>query len=1538
MNTSFSPFPAPSDLAPTPGQTPQPRRHLGKSSFCATWLVALLFFGLLAPSARAQAQPPGCTGSGLGILLFTDSLDVHIGDTLNYSVTVFNGADTGPLVCDATDIQAFVVTPDGVSHPITLRRTALINGQSDYYANVVSYVVRSQDIQPDDTVRATARDTGVIHQNDTPSQGGGNQGVNTEVSRPCIKLAAQCVGSVGENGAISFTGTVSNCGNNTLVGVTVTNFVNNGAFTVVLPTNLLGGQVATFSGTWIPADPCNPSLATLVAQGVDRFTQAPRTVTSSTTTTCAEVLTPGLKVTNICPVDPVSPGQLLVFSGSVSNTGNITLRDIVVVTDQPTANTPVFTLAFLAPGGSANFTGSYAAPTNCTTTHTLTARASTLCAVPVAATASATCPIFTSPAIVVTAVCPATALLPGGVLTYTGTVQNTGNTPLVNVVVRSDRPVANSSVFAVASLAPGASANFSGAYTVPVGACSVTTTFSAIGKDNCTPNTVTNSVATTCAVTTAPAIAVTLLCPSVASSTGGSIAFSGTVRNSGNVTLNNVFVVNNQPGTNSPVVGPLTLAPGAVSAFVARFDSPADACSVSSTVTASGNDSCTSVLVSSSASATCALITTPKIAITQNCPVDPVIPGSFLTYSGSVSNAGNVTLTNIVVVNNLSGAAPVFTAPTLAPGSTLAYTGSYLAVTNCSTASISTVTGQSICGVPVTGSASATCSIITSPQIAVTAVCPPNPVLPGGTLVYSGTVQNTGNTPLVNVVVVSDRPAANTAVFNVASLAPGASAKFTGSYVVPANACSVTTTFSAMGKDTCAVNLVTNSVSTTCTVLTAPAVAVTLACPAVPVAAGSLISYSGTIRNTGNVTLVNATVLDNQAVPSTVLNVASLAPGASANFTASFIAPADACSVSSTVTAAGFDSCAGTAVSATASAVCPLVTSPKIVVTQSCPANPPNPGGVLAYTGTVSNAGDVTLTNVVVSNNLSGAAPVFTAATLAPGAIASFTGSYLAPTNCTTASTSTATARSICGVAVTGAASSSCSILTEPALLVTQSCPPISVAPGGILKYSGVVSNTGNITLTNVVVVNDRTGSTPVLTVAVLAPGAAANFTGSYVTHGDCCLDSSTVTATGHDTCTGALVTDTATKTCPLLTSPKIVVTKTCPTRLDLPGTAQLSLPGAPLTYSGTVSNAGNITLINVTVVNDYTGPAAPVVGPIVLAAGQSLSFTGSYVVGADFCGTDTVTALGNDLCSGATVTNSVRTTCPIQTLPKIAVTKNCPIQPTALGGLYTYTGAVSNPGNVTLVNVYVFDDQPTNNTPVLGPITLAPGASVPFSGSAGAPDNCCNIVDTVTARGQDFCSAVTVHAQATAVCTLLTTPAITIVKHCPAPPLPAGGFYSFTGSITNTGDVVLTNVFVYSSQPGPNTLLLGPIELAPGESEDFSGSYNVAPGANPAADIVTVRASDVCQARNISARADCNGPVQLVAPRILSVTTTNGLATITWNAAPGATYALQTKSRVQDAWASSPAIVVSLPPTASTQTGVGTNTQRFYRVVIMPE
>ena len=1433
-------------IAEASNQSEEPRpSHAAGGRWIRVMLVAGLACLLLAaPAARADRSPPGCSGSGLGISLFTSVPDVHIGDTLYYSINVFNAplpacdaGATNPAVAGA--IRAYIITPDGVSNAVVLRRTYLLPGQADFYTNVVSYVVRAQDVRADGTVRATAGDEGDIHQNDTNSRGGGEQGVNTEVNLPCIRLTAQCVGGMGEGGAITFIGTVSNCGNSTLVGVTVTNFYDGGFHTVLFPTNLAIGQIAVFSGSWVPLNPCLPDTGTLTVRAVDEFTTTPRAVTSFTTVTCQNTLAPGIKVTKLCPAQPVSPGQLLTFSGSVSNTGNVTLTNVVVVNDQPASNTIVFSRATLAPGASATFTGSYTAPTNCSVTDTLIARASSACGIAVSDTATATCSIKTTPGIAVTAACPVAPVVPGGSLTYSGTVRNTGDIPLTNVVVVSDRPVANTTVLTVPVLDPGATTGFTADYTVPAGACSVTTTFRATGSDLCSPALVTNTASATCAVTTAPAIDVTLACPAVAATAGGSITYTGTVRNSGNVTLSNVFVVNSQPAANTPVMGPLTLAPGAASNFTATFTAPADACSVSSTVRATGNDTCTAVLVTDTASATCTLSTAPGILLTQLCPVTAPVPGALLTYSGTVRNTGNITLTNVVILNNLSGATPIFTAATLAPGAVANYSGSYLAPTNCSTTSTSTATGRSTCGAAVTNAFTATCPIATLPLIAVTAVCPVAPVVPGGSLTYSGTVRNTGNIPLTNVVVVSDRPAANTTVFTAAVLAPGASAGFTADYTVPANACSVATTFRATGGDLCSPAIVTNSATTTCAVTTSPDIAVTLACPAVPATAGGSITYTGTVRNSGNVTLSNVFVVHSMPAPNTaVAGPLTLLPGAVSNFTATFTAPADVCSVSSTVRATGNDNCTGVPVTNITSATCSLGTTPALVVTPVCPVVAAVPGGLLAYSGTVRNAGNVTLTNVVVKNNLSGATPVFTAAAMAPGATANFTGSYIAPTNCFSTSLSTATGRSVCGAAVTNAASMTCSILTAPRIAVTAACPTAPVVPGGSITNTGTVRNTGDISLTNVVVVSDRPApNTPVFTAAVMAPGELAVFTSVSTVPSNACVVSSTFRATGNDLCSPAIVTNSVTAVCTVTTAPGIAVTLACP--------AATAATGGSITYTGTVRNSGNVTLNNVYVVNSLPAPNTPVMGPLTLAPGAVSNFTATFTAPADACSVSTtVRATGSDNCTAALVTNTASASCLLLTTPAIQITQVCPVIAPVPGGLATYSGTVRNAGDITLTNVVVINSQ-SGATPVFTAAAMAPGAVAEYSGSYLAPTNCFT-ASTSTATGRSICG-VAVTNSASATCPVQTAPRIEVTAACPAAPVLPGGSLTNSGTVRNTGNITLTNVVVVSDRPAPNTTVFTAAVMAPGASAVFSSVSVVPAGACSVTTFFRATGNDLC-------------------------------------------------------------------------------------------
>jgi len=1252
MNTSIHSiqYPLPNGGIQPSHDSSQPTRKAsaGRRTSVLASLSALLAGALFllcgAPAAQAQRVPANCAGSGLGITLYTDVNDAHVGDVLFYGITVFNGIVGGTnIVCDATDIKAYVTTPDGLTYSIPLSRTTLHAGQADFYPRAIGYVVRAQDIQPDGTVRARAHDTGKILQNDTPSEGGGEQGVNTEISIPCIRITAQCVAGVGENGAITITGTVTNCGNNLLTGVTVTNYVDGGAYTFLYPTNLDIGKGLSFTGTYIPLNPCVPSTATLIVQGADAFTAVPKVVTSSVKTVCQNVLTPGIKVTKVCPKDPVSPGQLLTFSGTVSNTGNVTLTNVVVVNDQPAPNTKVFAQASLAPGAVVAFKGSYLAPTNCSVTDILTASASSVCGVGVSDSASATCPILTNPGLAVTASCPTNVVPPGGVVTYTGTVRNIGDITLTKVVVTSDRPVADTVVFSVATLAPGESASYSASATMPLDGCAATTRIAATGNDFCSGVAAKATTAINCSSKTAPKIVVSLTCPTATAVAGTPMTYTGTVRNSGDVTLSNVWVQNTSPATNT-LAGPLTLAPGVASSFTSTFTAPLDQCSVTATVRAAGMDNCSGLAVEDKATATCPLTTAAAIAITQACPVTPGVPGGPVLYTGTVKNTGNITLTNVVIVNDKSGTTPIFTTNELKPGIVAAFSGSYAGPTNCSSTSTSIVTGQSSCGVAVTASATTTCLIITAPAIQVTVACPAAPVPQGGILTFSGTVSNPGNITLTNVIVVNNWPVHGVVVKTLVSLAPGEVQPFTGSFVVPANCCVAWNTVVATGQD-CSGTTVSDSDSGTCPVLTEGKIVVTKFCPPGLLRPGDLLTYSGVVSNAGNIVLVNVSVVNSMSsgnqLPSHNLSngnllpgLVALAPGESIPYTGSYIVPPDFCGTD-TVTASGLNGCSFAKVANSVTTTCPVLTAPRIVVTQDCPDKPAVHGSTVLFSGTVENPGNVTLTNVYVVANQP-AVYILGPIILTPGQVVKFNGTYVAPSFCCQMiNTLTAAGRDRCtGSNVTATATSVCPLLYTPGLTVTPNCPAKLPAAGDVVALNGIVSNTGDAILTNVLVFTVQGGTNLLLLGPTdLAPGESEAYSGTITVASD--ARNIAVTVTGQETCAGKTVSHTA--TCPVATSALLTITQGCPTTPPV----QNSL----LTYSGSVSNAGGITLSNIVVTNDRSGTNS-ILTVARLLAGESAPFTGSYIATTAPLSTSTSTATAVSA-SGEPITATFVSSCP---------------------------------------------------------------------------------------------------------------------------------------------------------------------------------------------------------------------------------------------------------------------------------------------------
>jgi uncharacterized repeat protein (TIGR01451 family) len=359
---------------------------------------------------------------------------------------------------------------------------------------------------------------------------------------------------------------------------------------------------------------------------------------------------------------------------------------------------------------------------------------------------------------------------------------------------------------------------------------------------------------------------------------------------------------------------------------------------------------------------------------------------------------------------------------------------------------------------------------------------------------------------------------------------------------------------------------------------------------------------------------------------------------------------------------------------------------------------------------------------------------------------------------------------------------------------------------------------------------------------------------------------------------------------------------------------------GEESTFTGSVSNPGDVTLIDVNVFNNNldSEESNHILGPIILAPGQVVNFKATYVVPGTVCGEGLISATGRAYCgTNDVVSASASSKCEVETEPWVVVSKQCPTLPVAPGGIFAFTGTVSNAGNVTLTNVVVLNSKPSAGTHVFGPVTLAPGQSLDFAGSYILDAPCEDTWDTLTVSATDQCTGKTVENSATALCPVLRSPRIDVTV----------GEENFTGEVKNTGDVALKNVTVSAQSSGRKVQLLGPISLAPGAIEKFSGT-----GSDG---VVTAQGVSTCKEIGVTASATSAGPV--TTPLSIDKCQLNaGQVTLNWKSVAGRFYRVEYKNSLTAEWQPVAGAVQALQSTAEKVDSLGTDTQRFYRVILV--
>jgi uncharacterized repeat protein (TIGR01451 family) len=259
---------------------------------------------------------------------------------------------------------------------------------------------------------------------------------------------------------------------------------------------------------------------------------------------------------------------------------------------------------------------------------------------------------------------------------------------------------------------------------------------------------------------------------------------------------------------------------------------------------------------------------------------------------------------------------------------------------------------------------------------------------------------------------------------------------------------------------------------------------------------------------------------------------------------------------------------------------------------------------------------------------------------------------------------------------------------------------------------------------------------------------------------------------------------------------------------------------GGTATWTIVVRNTGDVTLTNVRV-TDAQAPGcartqADIAALASMAPGASVTYSCSRAnVTAGF--TNVAVATGTPP-SGPDVTASDDAQVAVL-LPAITIAKTPDQQVVMLGAAATFNITVTNSGQVTLTNVTVTDAEAPGcartQADIAGLASMAPGASVSYTCTRANVQ--ASFTNVAVATGTPPFGANVTDDDDAVVTVQVPHPAISIIKNPKSQTVTSGGTATFEITVTNTGDVPLTNVTVTDALAPDCNRSLG--TLQPGQS-----------------------------------------------------------------------------------------------------------------------
>lgn len=723
--------------------------------------------------------------------------------------------------------------------------------------------------------------------------------------------------------------------------------------------------------------------------------------------------------------------------------------------------------------------------------------------------------------------------------------------------------------------------------------------------------------------------------------------------------------------------------------------------------------------------------------------------GDVINYRFVVRNTGDVTLSNVAVTDPMIPGLSCSQA-SLAPNGVLECQANYTVtqgdVDTGTVTNNASVTSTDPTSTTRTANDSATNTAQQNPAYSVLKSTSSTPTAAGDTLNYSFAVRNDGNISVRSLTPVDakcDGPITLQSgdTDNDGELDPNETHLFTCTSVpvtqaeVDAGQVDNTVTVTGTPAGGTAPPPATSNTSTPITRTSGFTLSKTTS--DTPTAAGQTLSYRFEVANTGNASISSVVLSDAKCAAAPTLqsgdadNNSELAPTETWIYQCTSVAVTqaeiDAGSIDNTATISGTDASGNPVDPASTTVNTPVTQTPAFSVIKSTASNPTRAGETLDYSFVLSNDGNVTISGISFAD-----AKCATAVNLSSGDTNSNGALDVGEAHTYTCTSVPVTQAEVNagqvdnGVSVTGTPTggtlppatggTSTPITATPALSLDKrlnaSSPTSYDSTSDVLLFDFVVTNTGNVTLTTPITVNDpmldAAATCPALPSGGLGPNASITCTGQRsIDQNDINTGSVDNTATASS---GGTTSASDTVSTPADQQPEISMVKT--------GVEPASFaPGQTISYTYTITNDGNTTIpssATMNVTDNRNGVSCPAIPAAGIAPGGTLVCTGSYVIqSADInLGTVTNTATATD---GTSTSPPSSATIPADVAPALTLTKTADPLPAGFaeaGDQITYSFTVQNTGGASFDQpITITDDKINNGAPFA---CWAPGAGDP--------------------------------------------------------------------------------------------------------------------------------------------------------------------------------------------------------------------------------